>query len=133
MTEQQMQAYRQRLLDLGTRLKGDVAELRDAALRGTGGDASGGLSNAPMHLADLGTDNFEQEVAAGLLQNEQQALGAIAGALDRLDAGTYGRCERCGREIPEARLDAVPYASRCVACEQREEVEEGPDLGLGAG
>ncbi len=131
MTEQQAQAHRERLLEMGKRLNGDVAGLRDEALRGTGGDASGNLSNAPMHLADLANNNFEQEVAAGLLQNEQQVLGAISAALDRLDAGTFGRCEECGRDLPEGRLQALPYASRCVACAERFEREEGVDLGQG--
>jgi RNA polymerase-binding transcription factor DksA len=133
MNEKRAQAYRQRLLEIGDRIKDDVAAMREAALRGTGGDPSGNLSNTPMHLADLATDNFQQEVAAGVLQNEQQALAAIAAALDRLDAGTYGRCEGCGRAIPEGRLQALPYASQCVACEERLEKEEGVDLGQGAG
>ena len=100
-------------------------------MRGTGGDASGGLSNAPLHLADLATDTFEQEVALGLLQNQQQVLNAILAALDRLDAGTFGLCERCGREIPEERLRAVMYASRCIECEQQAE-QEGDDISPGA-
>jgi RNA polymerase-binding transcription factor len=41
----------------------------------------------------------------------------------RIDAGSYGRCERCGQEIPEERLDAVPYATLCVTCKQLEERE----------
>jgi RNA polymerase-binding transcription factor DksA len=112
------QQQRQRLLDLANRVKGDVSGLRDAALRHTGAEPSGGLSNAPLHLADLAADHFEQEVAVGLLQNEQNLLSAIAAALDRVDAGTYGWCERCNREIPQERLNAVPYACRCVTCEE---------------
>jgi RNA polymerase-binding transcription factor DksA len=125
MTQQKKEQHRRRLLDLASRLQGGVSGLREAALRRTGADPSGGLSNAPLHLADLAADHFEQEVAVGLLQNGQQMLGAIAGALDRLDAGTFGRCERCGKEIPEERLKAVPYASRCVACEGIAEKEQG--------
>jgi len=122
MRAQKKQIYRKRLLELGERLKGGVASLRETALRGSGGDASGSLSNAPLHLADLGTDNNQQEVDTGILEQEQQILGAIAAALDRLDAGTYGTCERCGKKISEARLVAIPYASRCISCE--EEVEQ---------
>jgi RNA polymerase-binding protein DksA len=125
MTEKQKQEYRRRLQELGNRLKGRLDDLRDSALRRTDAEASGGLSNAPLHLADLATDHFEQEVAAGLLQNEQALLGAIAAALDRLDNGTYGCCVSCGKEIPEERLKAVPYASRCVPCEQAVEKEMG--------
>jgi len=124
MTEQQQQTYRERLLALGDRLKGDVSGLRATALRGIGGEASGSLSNAPLHLADLATDTFEQEVAIGLLENQQEVLGAIGTALDRLDAGTYGRCERCGMPIKEGRLMALPYTSYCVTCQAQVEKED---------
>jgi RNA polymerase-binding transcription factor DksA len=126
MTKQQAEGHRLRLRALAHRLTEDVSGLRDAALHGSGGEASGGISNAPLHLADLATDNSEQQVTLGLLQNQQQVLNAILTALNRLDAGTYGRCERCGKEIPEERLKALTYASRCVDCEQRAE-QEGDD------
>ena len=77
MTEKQKQAYRQQLRDLGARLRGEVSGLRDSAMRGIGGEASGNLSNTPLHLADLGSETFEQEITVGLLQNEQQLLAAI--------------------------------------------------------
>lgn len=121
MNEKQLRRQRDRLTTMSERLVGEVSDLRDEALRGTGGEASGNLSSTPMHLADLSADNYEQEVATGLLQNEQAILVEIRAALDRLDAGTYGRCQDCGTEMPEARLEALPYARRCVACEERAE------------
>ena len=77
MTEAQADGHRQRLRVLADRLKGDMSGLRESALRGCGGETSGGISNAPLHLADLATDNSEQEVALGLLQNQQQVLNEI--------------------------------------------------------
>ncbi len=129
MDKQQAEPYRQRLLDLATRIDTDLAGVKDEALRGVGGDASGGLSNAPLHLADLGTDAFEQEVAADLLLNQEQVMLTIRKALERIDAGTYGVCEMCGKPIPAGRLEALPYATRCVACKQRAEQEGDADLG----
>jgi hypothetical protein len=82
MKKQQWQAHRERLIELAVRLRGDVARLRQAALRQTGGEASGSLSNTPLHLAELAADTFEQEVAVGLLQNEHELLQAIGAALD---------------------------------------------------
>jgi len=123
MNEHQKKIHRERLLALAGRLKGDVSGLKATALRGIGGEASGSLSNAPLHMADLATDTFEQEVAIGLLENQQEVLGAIAAALDRLDADTFGTCERCGNTIPEGRLQAVPYASYCVRCQELAEKE----------
>jgi len=130
MRQQKKQVFRKRLLELGERLKGEVATLRGSALRSSGGDASGNLSNAPLHLADLGTDTFQHELDTGLLEHEQQILGAIGIALDRLDAGTYGTCERCNKKISEARLEAVPYASRCIDCEEQVEREKGMTRGV---
>jgi DnaK suppressor protein len=129
MTKQKTEAYRQQLLDMAERLDRDLSGVRDEAMRGTGGEAGGGLSNAPLHLADLGTDTFEQEVAADLMRNQQQVLIAIRQALDRIDAGTFGACERCGKEIPEGRLRALPYAMRCVECEAQAEKDGDADVG----
>ncbi len=116
MTQADFNGYRQQLQDLRQRLRGDVSHLTSEALHETGGQASGSLSNTPIHMADLGTDNFEQEFTLGLIQNEEEALDEIAGALDRLDQGVFGRCEECHKEIPKARLQALPYARHCVAC-----------------
>ncbi len=124
MTKKQTEEFRQKLVALARRVRGDVSGLRDDALRGTGGDASGNLSNTPLHLADLGTDTFEQEMAVGMLQNEHQIQLAIDAALDRVDAGIYGKCERCGRDIPVPRLEALPYTAFCVDCQG--EVERDP-------
>jgi RNA polymerase-binding transcription factor DksA len=123
MTEQDLEGYRQQLLTLAARLRGDISGLTDEALRKTGGESSGSLSNAPLHLADLGTDSFEQEVAVSLLENERQVFGEIGAALDRIEAGTFGQCERCGQEIPAGRLRALPYATHCLACARRAERE----------
>jgi DnaK suppressor protein len=128
MNAQQQETHRKRLVALSHRLKGGVSDLRDAALRRIGAEASGGLSNTPLHLADLAADHFEQEVAVCLLHNEQQMLEAITAALDRVDAGTFGCCQRCGKPIPEERLKAMPYASRCVPCElQVEQAQTTPN------
>jgi RNA polymerase-binding protein DksA len=119
MTKADLESFRENLLSLRRRLNGDVNQLGDEALRSMGGEASGSLSNAPLHMADLGTDNFEQELTLSLLQNQEQALTEIGQALDRLDKGTYGRCEDCGGPIPKGRLQALPYARFCVDCARK--------------
>ena len=70
-------------------------------------------------MADLGTDNFEQEFTLGLMQNQAQALKEIDDALDRVRRGTFGRCEECAAAIPKGRLAALPYARHCVACARK--------------
>src|SRR5438067_7177462 len=119
MTNSDLDGYRAALLALRTRLTGDVSHLADEALRARGGEASGSLSNAPLHMADLGTDNSEQENTLALLHNQEQALEEIDEALERIRKGTFGRCEECRAPIPKARLQALPYTRHCVACARK--------------
>ena len=126
MTKTELEKYRQQLLSLGKRLKGDLGGLQGEALRSVGGEASGNLSNAPVHMADLGSDTFEQEVTMNLLENDERTLEAIAAALQRIDAGTFGRCEECGKEIARERLQAVPYTPWCMTCAAKREGKPPP-------
>ena len=119
MTKTDLQAFQQQLNALRDRHNGDVSHLADEALRRTGGGASGNLSNMPIHMADLGTDNFEQEFTLSLMQNEEQLLGEIGAALERIKQGGFGQCEECQGAIPKARLQAVPYARHCVECARK--------------
>jgi RNA polymerase-binding transcription factor DksA len=119
MTKTDLTHFRDILLALRSRLNGDVSHLADEALRARGGEASGSLSNAPLHMADLGTDNFDQEFTFELLQNQEQTLDEIGQALDRIDKGSFGRCEECHGPIPRARLQALPYTRHCVACARK--------------
>jgi RNA polymerase-binding transcription factor DksA len=119
MTKAELETYRETLLSLRKRLTGDVSHLADEALRAMGGEASGSLSNAPLHMADLGTDNYEQEFTLSLLHNQEQALEQITEALERIRQGTFGSCEECREAIPKARLQALPYARHCVACARK--------------
>jgi RNA polymerase-binding transcription factor DksA len=119
MTKPDMDNFRDTLQNLQARLTGDVSHLANEALRAGGGDAGGNLSNAPLHPADLGTDNFEQEFTLSLLQNQEQVLEEITEALNRIRNGTFGRCEECHGAIPKARLQAVPYTRHCVACARK--------------
>jgi len=125
MTKTQMDAYRAKLLALGKRLRSDVSHLEGEAFRNTGGEASGSLSSVPIHPADLGTDNFEEELTLDLLENQDQMLEEIDAALARLDQGTFGRCEECQKPIAKERLDALPYTRLCVDCARKSEARGG--------
>lgn len=122
MTKADLEAFRENLIALRDRHNGDASHLADEALRRSGSGGSN-LSSMPIHMADLGTDAFEQEFTLSLLQNEEQVLGEIAAALERIKQGVYGRCEECQQEIPKARLQAVPYTRHCVSCARK--LEEG--------
>jgi RNA polymerase-binding protein DksA len=120
MTQEEREEYRRILLALGKRLQGDVGELTNEALRKSGGEAGGNLSNTPLHLADLGSDYYEQEMSMSLLETEERQLEDVADALGRIDKGTFGICEECGQEINAERLQAVPYARFCIDCARKQ-------------
>jgi RNA polymerase-binding protein DksA len=73
------------------------------------------------HLADSATATLNREIDYTLEENAEHVLTAIDEALQRIDEGTYGTCGRCGNPIAEERLDAIPYANRCIECKRLEE------------
>lgn len=101
------------LLEKRATLSGDVGTLQNEAMRGSGREASGDLSSMPVHMADLGTDNYELEFTLGLLQGERAVLNEIDEALARIRNGTYGYCQATGKPIGKARLRAHPWAKYC--------------------
>jgi DnaK suppressor protein len=86
------------------------------SLEDFGGDDGGNL-----HLADSATETVDREIELSLEDNADHILAAIDGALARIDAGTYGQCQRCGRQIDAERLEALPYATQCIECKRLEE------------
>ncbi|HEY3227326.1 MAG TPA: TraR/DksA C4-type zinc finger protein [Planctomycetota bacterium] len=101
-------------------LLGDVNKMESEALKKA--DA-GDLSSLPMHMADQGTDNFEQDITLGLMESEGEELQQIQDALERIAEGTFGVCENCKKPIPKPRLKAIPYTRLCLACKRKEEGE----------
>jgi len=116
MKKSEMKPYKAILVELRGRLRGDVNALADAALKKTRSEANGDLSSMPIHMADLGSDNFEQEFTLSMMESEEDTLTAIEAALERIEEGKYGTCEECGKTIPKTRLQAIPYTAYCVKC-----------------
>jgi DnaK suppressor protein len=77
-------------------------------------DSLGELSHMDQHQADVGTETFEREKELSILENVEAELADIEHALARLNDGTYGTCEACGRPIDEARLEALPATRLCL-------------------
>ena len=115
--------FMQMLLDKRREILNNVSEIEDETLRKSRLDASGDLSSMPIHMADIGTDNYEQEFALGLMDSERKLLREIDDAMRRIDEGTYGVCEGTGKPIPKARLEAQPWARYCV--EYARKLEQG--------
>ncbi len=113
---------RQRLLDLRDELvdamSGMAGEIRNAP---EGSEASG----SGMHQGDAGSDAYDRDFALSVLAKEQDALYEIEQALRRIDRGVYGVCEMSGEKIPQARLEAIPFARLTVECQAQWEKEYG--------
>ena len=112
----ELDSFREVLRKLRARLRGDLDQMTDEALRRDQPDSSGNLSNVPLHMADVGTENYDQEFTLSLIENEQVVLDQIQDALARVDEGTYGMCTECEQPIAKPRLQAIPYAKYCIEC-----------------
>jgi DnaK suppressor protein len=117
-------SFRETLEHLRARLRGDLDQMTDEALGRENAGSTGNLSNLPLHLADLGTDNYDQEFTLGLIENEQGTLGLVNEALGRVTKGTFGQCVECGNPISKPRLQAIPYARHCIECARKLEGTE---------
>jgi RNA polymerase-binding protein DksA len=73
------------------------------------------------HLGDVATATFDREMASTLEENSTQVLGAIDTALARIEEGTFGICQQCGKPIVEERLEALPWATLCIECKRKQE------------
>jgi RNA polymerase-binding protein DksA len=108
----EIRAFERMLLAKRNEILGNVTSMESEALKRDRSD----LSNMPIHMADIGTDNYEIENIIGLMSSERKILTEIDDALHRIEEGTYGVCEGNGEQIPKARLAAIPWARYCVAC-----------------
>jgi DnaK suppressor protein len=120
MKKTDMLAYREKLHAIRARLRGDVTAMAEVALRKSGmeGSDSGAM---PIHMAELGSDNFEQEFTLGLMEADGDTLSNIESALERIGLGSYGRCIQCDGAIPKQRLNAIPYTPLCIKCAAQQE------------
>ncbi len=122
MKKADMNVYKDRLLLMRARLQGDVTAMSEVALRHSGMEGND-TSSMPIHMAELGSDNFEQEFTLGVVATEEGTLSRIDEALGRIDGAEFGKCLQCGKVIPKTRLNAVPYTPVCIACAELQESE----------
>ena len=116
-TKKELRAFRKKLEVQRAILSGDMGHMEEAALKRNRQDSSGDLSNMPFHLADVSSDNYEQEMTLGFMENKGEVLSQIEDALENIQNGSYGTCEKCKKKIPKARLEAIPYTRFCVSCQ----------------
>ena len=97
-----------------------MAELEAESFQGTQSELTGEVG-IDEDFADAGSATYDGEQALSIQNNIRDLIDQITRALARIDEGTYGTCERCGRPIDAARLKALPHASLCMDCKRREE------------
>jgi RNA polymerase-binding protein DksA len=102
-----LEHFRDLLLAKRRELVGDMSAMEREALRTSGGT---NLSTLPIHMADMGTDNYEQEFTLGLVEKDRNLLREINSALAKIQNGTFGICEGTGKPIGRPRLEAQPWS-----------------------
>ena len=121
LTAREIEEFRQMLLLKRQELVGDVNHLEDEAIR-TRQQGGGSTSSMPIHMADIGSDTWEQELTLGLIENERGLLREIDEALQRIEEGTFGICVATGKPITKARLRAKPWAKYCIEYARKREL-----------
>jgi len=125
MDERVENEMKTRLLEERDRLKRIINEMDEGELNEGMSDSVTELSRYDQHASDLGLETFERGKDIALRENEQLNLKQIERALERLEKGTYGVCERCGKRIPEERLQALPQATLCTGCQEQVQGQPG--------
>jgi RNA polymerase-binding protein DksA len=110
LSPKELEHFRDLLLEKRRELVGDMYSMESEALRSSGSN----LSNLPVHMADMGTDNYEQEFTLGLVEKDRGLLREINSALAKIQNGTYGICEGTGKPINKVRLEAQPWARHSI-------------------
>ena len=116
-----LETYRIKLNKIRERLAGDVEHLQESTIKKSQRDQTGELSGYSMHIADAGADDFDRTIMINVMGSEQEILYEVDSALDRIDKKTFGICDICTKSIPLKRLDALPYATLCIKCQEIEE------------
>ena len=116
----QLASIRKQLSEERADLEHQIQELEESSFQGTQSDVAGEMGSDD-DFADAGTATFERERDLSIQNNIRDLIDQISRAMERIDEGTYGTCERCGRPIDAARLKALPHALLCMDCKRREE------------
>ena len=111
MKRNELKPFRERLLAIRARLRGDVDRMRDTMF-----SCTSRLTRMPIHAAETAGSHYDAEMNVHLMVTKEEILAAIEAALESIEDGTYGTCAECGRRIAKARLNAIPYAVECVTC-----------------
>ena len=119
MRGDEMAKFREQLLAERVRLEEELQEIENRAAHVDESDRATELSSYEDHPADLASETFEREKDLAIGESVQHMIHKVISALEKLDRGTYGRCDACARPIKKARLRALPFATLCLECQAR--------------
>jgi RNA polymerase-binding protein DksA len=120
MNKRKLTEFRKTLLREKEVLEKQYRDLEEGNLHSSQSDFSGEMPFEEEYAAS-GTTTFERERDLSLSENVKDLLKRVDEALERIEEGSYGICEMCGLQIPEERLQALPYANLCISCKTKEE------------
>lgn len=129
MRRNKLKHYHKLLKTERQQLLSTIKSFEDQGIHENMNEVSGELSAYDQHPADYGSQMFEREKDIGLFKNLEYQLQLVDQALQKIDEGSYGICERCQQKISDARLNVLPYAQFCVNCKREEEAKAGADEG----
>jgi RNA polymerase-binding protein DksA len=114
-----LQKFRELLLAERARLQAELEEIGERTSRATLAERATELSSYEDHPADLASETFEREKDIAIGESVESLLNQVETALEKVERGTYGTCDACGRPIKKARLQALPFATLCLECQGR--------------
>jgi RNA polymerase-binding protein DksA len=115
----EMRKFREQLLAEMARLEAELDEIERRTAHIDESDRATELSSYEDHPADLASETFEREKDLAIGESVEHLLHKVISALEKIDRGTYGLCDACGRPIKKARLKALPFATLCLDCQGR--------------
>lgn len=121
LTKKELAEFKQKILKIKENLLEGIQHISEDTLKKSQKDASGDISGYTYHMADVATDSYDREFSLGLASNESNLLYELDDAMKKIEEGIFGVCEECKSGIAKTRLNAVPYARRCVKCQEKKE------------
>ena len=115
----ELDKFRDWLLEERERLEAELHEIEHRTARIDESDRANELSAYEDHPADLASETFEREKDLAIGESVEGMLSKVVTALEKIERGTYGTCDACGRAIKKARLKALPFATLCLSCQDR--------------
>ena len=126
LNKKDLDLYREKLLNLKDDLLSQIREQAKETFMKTQKEMSGDMSGYGLHIADAASDNYERDFSLDLVAGERKIVLEIDAALKRISEGVYGICQKSGKPIARARLDAIPYARHTKECQEELEKENRP-------